>query len=384
VATRRWKLLPLLSVLLLLSSSFGVRAVFAAPGADRDGDGISDVREGSVDTDHDGIPNDSDLDSDNDGIPDKVEGDADTDGTGGPNRLDLDSDGDNIPDSVEAGLDTANPVDSDKDGVPDYVDLDSDGDRIPDAIEGTIDVDADGIPAFRDVDTDGDRIRDVIEAGADPNAPLDTDGDKTPDFRDIDSDNDGLPDSTEATPVPNSASDIDRDDDGVPDDEQRMVPAISRVVYALSSRCGKCPVARGDVRIGAHHHQPGRSVQRHEQLAPQWVELHELDDERNWSCSADEQTDVDLATFRGHVNAGQVVKTLRKAFIDQFRLHVCGFHHLAEWRKPGLCQRRNRKRHHRSTPIRRRSENGIIDDLVRHHQPCLTDAGATDAWSQDV
>ena len=74
MAGRRWKLLPLLSVLLMLGSSFGVRAVHAAASGDRDGDGISDVIEGSADTDHDGIANDSDTDSDNDGIPDGVEG----------------------------------------------------------------------------------------------------------------------------------------------------------------------------------------------------------------------------------------------------------------------------------------------------------------------
>jgi hypothetical protein len=28
--------------------------------------------------------------------------------------------------------------------------------------------------------------------------------------------------------------------------------------------------------------------------------------------------------------------------------------------------------------------SGIIDDLVRHHQPCRTDAGPADARAQDV
>jgi len=77
VGARRWKLLPLISVLVMLGSSFGV-AAHGAAGADRDHDGISDAIETSVDTDHDGIGNDSDTDSDNDGIPDAVEGNADT------------------------------------------------------------------------------------------------------------------------------------------------------------------------------------------------------------------------------------------------------------------------------------------------------------------
>ncbi|HKN49340.1 MAG TPA: thrombospondin type 3 repeat-containing protein, partial [Actinomycetota bacterium] len=108
MATSR-KLLPLLSVLLVLSSSFGVRAVHAAASGDRDGDGISDVMEGTADTDHDGIANDQDADSDNDGIPDAVEGNADTDHDGRPDRIELDSDNDGIPDSVEAGVNTATP-----------------------------------------------------------------------------------------------------------------------------------------------------------------------------------------------------------------------------------------------------------------------------------
>src|SRR5215210_3140761 len=95
----RWKLLPLVSVLLMLSSAFGVAAHPASASGDRDGDGIADIVEGSGDFDHDGIPNDNDLDSDNDGIPDAVEGNADTDGDGSPNRVDLDSDNDSIPDA---------------------------------------------------------------------------------------------------------------------------------------------------------------------------------------------------------------------------------------------------------------------------------------------
>src|SRR5207244_1710996 len=106
VATSR-KLLPLLSVLLVLSSSFGVRAVHAAASGDRAGDGISDAAEGTVDVDDDGIPA----------------------------FRDIDTDGDRIRDAIEAGPNPAAPLDSDRDGTPDFRDTDSDNDGIPDAVE---------------------------------------------------------------------------------------------------------------------------------------------------------------------------------------------------------------------------------------------------------
>lgn len=68
---------------------------------DDDGDGISDLEEGTTDTDGDGIPNLRDLDSDGDGISDSVEGTIDTDNDGKPNYLDLDSDSDGVLDANE-------------------------------------------------------------------------------------------------------------------------------------------------------------------------------------------------------------------------------------------------------------------------------------------
>src|SRR5205807_471029 len=107
VATRRWKLLPLLSVLLMLSSSFGVRAVHASAAADSDGDRIPDALEGTADTDADGIAA----------------------------FRDVDTDGDRIRDAVEAGPNPTAPLDTDRDGAPDYRDTDSDNDGLPDAVE---------------------------------------------------------------------------------------------------------------------------------------------------------------------------------------------------------------------------------------------------------
>jgi hypothetical protein len=247
------------------------------PPKDSDGDGISDVDEGSMqspptDTDHDGTPDYLDDDSDNDKIPDYLEarnggsscnhptdsdGDGvpdfrdldsdsptnntipdseelgpvlgqvvDTDGDGTPDYADVDNDGDGIPDYVELTATGGNTPattasaapDTDQDGVPDYMDTDSDGDGVPDRAEGMVDTDMDGTPNFRDLDSDGDCIPDSIELA------LDTDGDGAPDFLDKDSDSDGLLDSKE-DPNCNGVVDscetdrtkADTDNDGVND-----------------------------------------------------------------------------------------------------------------------------------------------------------------------
>jgi hypothetical protein len=149
----------------------------AAASSDLDQDTISDLDEGTDDTDGDGTPNQEDTDSDGDGISDAVEaGDddpatppVDSDGDGVPDFLDLDSDGDGIPDEDEVGDDPANPVDSDGDGQPDFQDEDSDNDGTPDGeeIEDGTDPNSD--------DSDGDGFTDLVEtlAGTDPNDPND-------------------------------------------------------------------------------------------------------------------------------------------------------------------------------------------------------------------
>ncbi len=105
------------------------------PGADTDGDLISDAQENAsmaVDTDGDGDPDFTDTDSDNDGIFDRDEaGDTDlttppvdTDGDLAPDFRDADSDDDGLGDfdEVTAGTDPKNP-DSDGDGVTDLVEV---------------------------------------------------------------------------------------------------------------------------------------------------------------------------------------------------------------------------------------------------------------------
>ena len=73
---------------------------------DSDSDGISDIDEGTNDTDHDGIADYLDTDSDNDGISDIDEGTNDTDHDGIADYLDTDSDNDGISDKKELELQT--------------------------------------------------------------------------------------------------------------------------------------------------------------------------------------------------------------------------------------------------------------------------------------
>jgi hypothetical protein len=137
---------------------------------DRDGNGIADLDEGSVD-------------HDNDGVPTEDEGDVDSDGDGSPDYLDPDDDGDGIPSAQEnegeQGIDP--DLDSDDDGIPDSRDSDSDGDGISDGNEGTRDTDGDGVPDSKDSDDDGDGTPTADEYDGDDQ---DTDGDGIPNHLD--------------------------------------------------------------------------------------------------------------------------------------------------------------------------------------------------------
>ncbi len=221
---------------------------------DSDGDGISNLHEGSgvVDTDRDGIPDSRDNDSDGDGITDDVEAGRevcsedplDTDDDGTPDFQDIDSDGngifdivegiddldndsvgdwrdtdddgDDLPDDLEVGLDPVDPADSDGDGVPDYHDRDSDNDGIGDDREGPGDIDRDGLNNFRDIDADGDGYPDAEEGEGD------CDGDGLPNFLDRDSDGDGLSDAEERE-LRSDPCLIDTDEDGLTDLVERAI-----------------------------------------------------------------------------------------------------------------------------------------------------------------
>ena len=86
---------------------------------DDDDDRISDVDEGLVDLNNDGIPDAGSRDSDGDGVFDVLDDDSDNDGI-----LDWDEASGDFTNSI------VTPSDSDGDGVPDYLDLDSDDDGI--------------------------------------------------------------------------------------------------------------------------------------------------------------------------------------------------------------------------------------------------------------
>jgi hypothetical protein len=222
----------------------------AIDGDDCDGDGIPNFKEGTTDTDGDGVANQCDKDSDNDGIIDSVEGTKDTDGDGIPDYLDLDSDNDGITDAIEANGGAApsnyssstgriegsdsdgdgimNSVDAgstsslvnydtDGDGVKDYVDLDSDNDGILDIVEaGGADSDGDGtVDSFSD--SNGDGYHDSYASSALPlyNNDASTEPVFLPNYRDIDSDGDAIDDSREGyTPADYKTPSIIKDSDG--------------------------------------------------------------------------------------------------------------------------------------------------------------------------
>ena len=212
---------------------------------DVDADGSPDYLEsGIVDTDNDGVVDQSDaenlnpcipsvfgngctVDTDQDGVSDSIE------------RAVTDTDSDGILDYLESSL-----LDADVDGVNDQSDsanldacvpsvfnnsclIDSDSDGVPDNIEGElIDTDTDGTPDYLEssiTDADGDGVFDQLDI-ADSNAclpilstncPTDTDADGIPDSAETltaDTDGDGLLDYLES-------SITDGDDDGVVDQD---------------------------------------------------------------------------------------------------------------------------------------------------------------------
>ncbi len=113
---------------------------------DSDNDGKPDAQEGMGDADGDGALNYRDsVDTDGPG--------ADQDGDGITNVAETniglnpnlgDSDGDGIPDLIETGIPNA-AADTDNDGLTDGIDRDSDDDGVADAVEGYEDFDGDGL-----------------------------------------------------------------------------------------------------------------------------------------------------------------------------------------------------------------------------------------------
>lgn len=139
------------------------------------------VREWRQKTEHEKI------DSDHDGILDNE---------------DLDDDNDSIPDLNESGK----SKDHDNDGIPDFTDLDDDDDGIPDITDShDYDFDNDGVGDSRDDDDDNDGKEDKADS-----KPHDSDDDGKNNDEDEDDDNDGKDDD----------EDSDDDDDGKEDSEE--------------------------------------------------------------------------------------------------------------------------------------------------------------------
>jgi hypothetical protein len=207
---------------------------------DDDNDGVNDSDEALVGTDplnpiSDGVTPDGDLDSDGDGIDNGTESDETL-------AIPTDDDGEPGNDIVTAALDT------DGDGIPDATDTDDDGDGVNDSdealvgsdpldpttidgvLDGSVDSDGDGFTNGEEsdetlaipTDDDGEPGNDIVTAA---DIPLDTDGDGIPDATDTDDDGDGVNDADEALvgtdPLLNETTpgtpdgDLDSDSDGI-------------------------------------------------------------------------------------------------------------------------------------------------------------------------
>ncbi len=227
---------------------------------DSDGDGLTDQRESTLqtdpinqDSDGDGLTDGEEVnqystsplsaDTDNDGLSDideiqthntnPVLADSDSDSLNDSDELTRyftdpllsDSDNDGLSDSEEVLTHSTNPnaYDTDLDGQSDATEVadgtnpvneDEDNDGILNTVEGNIDTDGDSIPNFMDLDSDNDGIPDIIEnrrADNDSNGMLDAsdsspasdvlfdaDQDGINNLLDLDSDQDGLTDLLEA------------------------------------------------------------------------------------------------------------------------------------------------------------------------------------------
>ena len=164
------------------SGEVAVIPVAARTEPDSDGDGVPDIRDAlpndateTVDTDGDGIGNNSDTDDDGDGTPDSEDAfplnraeQVDTDADGIGNNEDTDDDGDTVLDEQDAfPLNEAESVDTDADGIGNNSDTDDDGDGTTDSEDAfplnrdeQTDTDLDGIGNNTDDDDDGDGVAD--------------------------------------------------------------------------------------------------------------------------------------------------------------------------------------------------------------------------------
>ncbi|MFH1284870.1 MAG: PKD domain-containing protein [Candidatus Peregrinibacteria bacterium] len=156
------------------------------------------------DTDHDGIPNETDEDDDNDNVIDSEDDfplnskeQYDTDGDGLGNNTDTDDDNDGVPDDFDdMPLDPNETMDTDKDGTGNIADIDDDGDGLTDSEEENLKTN----PLKADTDEDG--VNDKEDAfPLNSEETVDTDKDKIGNNADTDDDNDGTPDEKDSYPL---------------------------------------------------------------------------------------------------------------------------------------------------------------------------------------
>ena len=216
-----------------------IQAIYASgnlgkcvPGADSDGDGISDGADNcptvanpdQANNDGDSMGDVCDADDDNDGVADAADNcsrnfnadQVDTDGDGVGDACDPTPTGDADHDGVDNAIDNcpavANPDQSNTDGDTegDICDADDDSDGVTDADEtaaGSDPLNAASKPEVCDgVDND---LNEGIDEGF-----TNTDGDSQADCVDEDDDNDGVPDANDAFPLDASES-VDTDSDGI-------------------------------------------------------------------------------------------------------------------------------------------------------------------------
>jgi hypothetical protein len=196
------------------AGSINTMLVSATVNPDSDGDGILNAmdafpydRNETIDTDGDGIGDNTDTDDDNNGILDE-----DDNGSSTPTAQDGDGDGinddsDNCPaiynpsqtntDTIADGGDACD-TDDDNDGAIDSNDL------FPLNANEQSDLDGDGEGNNADLDDDNDGIEDEIENGL--GNSVDHDGDGIPNREDTDSDNDGVLDNVDFAPFNGSVT----------------------------------------------------------------------------------------------------------------------------------------------------------------------------------
>lgn len=181
-----------------------------------------------LDTDNDGLGNNTDTDDDNDGVPDLLDVfplnlqeslDSDLDGVGN----NADDDGDGVLDVYDQfPLDPLETVDTDLDGIGNNADIDDDGDGVNDGSDAfpldfnvNADLDADGIGNAQDPDIDGDGIVNTLDVFRyDYSEWYDTDGDMIGNNKDTDDDNDGVLDTLDDMPL-DPLEILDTDNDGI-------------------------------------------------------------------------------------------------------------------------------------------------------------------------